>query len=203
MTFHDRSWLSAYLDDEHTGDTLRKARAHLASCPTCAAELQEMRRLRRVLRQGLAHVPAGSSADFVDGVVARLPDRVVPGRSQVRLWWVVPLLIVVASTFAQAVLAVAQVLLAAARWEAARGPIEALRRLLPPQGSGLRLPDLVADGLQSAWWFDSIGSVAFGLVLNLVGLVALGLIVWSWLAGWHAFERHAQLHRSPFRTEGG
>ena len=42
--------LSAYLDDELAPAARREAEAHLAACPTCRAELDEVAAARRAIR---------------------------------------------------------------------------------------------------------------------------------------------------------
>lgn len=76
MAAHLGDELSALLDGELSPDEARAARAHLAGCPPCAAELEAVDAARSVLR-GLPEVepPVG----FLEGLVPRLAP-VVPLR---------------------------------------------------------------------------------------------------------------------------
>jgi hypothetical protein len=200
MTPHDRAWLSAYLDGELADESLQVAREHLATCPDCAAELEQLRQLRSLVQESLASVPTPSEADFARRVMARLPDR--PARPGL-WWWVPPLVVLALSAFAQAVVAVSSALVAAGRLGPLAGISQALSRWFPIQGFGPQLPDLSTGLSESAWWVESLRSLAIGMGISFVGLMIVGLVLWSWLAGWHALERHTRLRYSQFGTKGG
>lgn len=76
-----RQHLSAYLDDELLPGEAAKVRRHLAECPACAAELEELRAVRALLRRlSPPPVPEG----FLEGLRARLAAEAATGR---RAWW--------------------------------------------------------------------------------------------------------------------
>lgn len=194
MTSHDHSWLSAYLDGELSGDRLREARDHLSRCPACSAELEQMRALHSLVRESLPFASAAADEEFVQEVLARLPSRPAPERSpSLGLWWLLPCAIVTAWAFMQAVLAVAQVVQVVARVSPAAAVLEGVLQWLPVEGAEGLLSDLLVVPPASAWWLEPIGALAAGLVLEVALLLLAGAALWSWLAGWHAFERHLRL----------
>ncbi|NPV08436.1 MAG: hypothetical protein HPY83_10820 [Anaerolineae bacterium] len=194
MTAHDRSWLSAYLDGELSGGRLRQARDHLSRCLACAAELEQMRALDDLVRESLPFAPAAADEEFVQEVLARLPSQSAPERSpSPKLWWLLPCAIVTAWAFVQAVLAVAQVVQVVARVGPATTFLESVQQWLPLDNAGGFLSELLVAPSASAWWLEPVGALAAGLVLEVAVLLLAGAGLWSWLAGWHAFERHLHL----------
>lgn len=73
--------LSTYLDDELLPEEAAEVRRHLAECPACAAELEELRATRALLRRlSPPPVPEG----FLEGLRTRLAAEGAAGR---RAWW--------------------------------------------------------------------------------------------------------------------
>jgi len=69
-------WLTAYFDGELDGARRQQVEAHLAECPECRQELEELKTLRQALAS-LALPPAAPTGaqDFWRGVEAQLPPR--------------------------------------------------------------------------------------------------------------------------------
>ncbi|MCL6551865.1 MAG: zf-HC2 domain-containing protein [Firmicutes bacterium] len=110
-----RRQLSAYLDEELRPEEAAAVRAHLAACAPCAAELEELRATRALLRRLPApQVPAG----FLDDLRARLAAEGT-GR---RAWWP-PVLVARPAVLVAAVVAV----LILVGLPVARGRLERLR----------------------------------------------------------------------------
>ncbi|PWH12100.1 MAG: hypothetical protein DDG60_14970 [Anaerolineae bacterium] len=88
MSKHVTPWLSAYHDGELHGVGLRRVEQHLAECPQCRAELEELRMLSVLLRQTPPAVNFLRPERFVARLVLQLPRRtslVVEFG-----WWLVP-----------------------------------------------------------------------------------------------------------------
>lgn len=93
MAEHVTEWLEAYHDGELGAAATRRIEAHLAECPACRAELEEIRRLSELLRD---EIPFGDfiSADrFAANLALSLPRR--PAGPQPRTngriaWWALP-----------------------------------------------------------------------------------------------------------------
>ncbi|MEE9123372.1 MAG: anti-sigma factor [candidate division NC10 bacterium] len=83
MTSHrrHRHSLSAYMDGELKASQVRRLEGHLAECGECRLELQNLEKLRGVLRQGLQDVRPEVAPFLWPGVRARIeggrPDGLV------------------------------------------------------------------------------------------------------------------------------
>lgn len=99
MNSHITKWLAAYHDGELRGRRLAQVEAHLAECPDCQTELQQLQALSNLLGEA-TEAPALTSPDrFAAQVGLRLsrrpqqkPDRVNrPGW----VWTVLPIALVI------------------------------------------------------------------------------------------------------------
>ncbi len=76
--------LSAYIDEELSPDEMAAIGGHLADCPGCRAEIQELRATKRLLGSlGRPEMPPGFAADTW--------SRVAPQARPRLLWWPVRL----------------------------------------------------------------------------------------------------------------
>lgn len=83
-----RRRLVAYVDDKLGTRGQRKVAAHLDGCPTCAADVQAVRKLHAVFdASAVAAVPEGLEAEVMRGVRAMVPEAA--GSDWLR--WFVPL----------------------------------------------------------------------------------------------------------------
>jgi hypothetical protein len=194
MTQHVTAWLGAYHDGELRGLRLRQVETHLAHCATCHAELERLRALTTLLQESPAAKGLAPPERFVAQVGLRLPHR--PERPAWRRtldigWQLVPLGLLGAWAFVQAVFVVAWVVLVALQMSLG-GDMAAW--LLPASHqepwltgvlslSGANLGDVGQMMLEL--WRD-VEPLGWGVTLNLVSLVVIGLLYWSWLASWWA-----------------
>jgi anti-sigma factor RsiW len=72
--------LAAFVDGELTGDAQREVEAHVATCPACAAEIQNLVRLKNSVRRAAAQ-RFTASAEFRQ----RIAEQVAPRRRERRL----------------------------------------------------------------------------------------------------------------------
>ncbi len=192
-SIHLTAWLGAYLDGE-VNETLRgQVEAHLAACPDCRRELEELRQLSALLQASPVPPSLQSDADFASAVMARV-NRPVPSLWQRGLaagWRFAPLFLFAAWTFFQAVQWVSTALLVGLRL------VPGGQALLPSGGAvqesyllemlRMSLPgDLTGQMLEGLSWLAPFDPLA---LLNLVVLVVLALLFLSWLASWWAYHQ--------------
>jgi hypothetical protein len=201
MTEHVTTWLGAYHDGELRGLQLRQVEAHLAQCATCRADLERLRALAALLQESPAAENLTPPERFVAQVGLRLPRRPERSAWQRALeigWQLAPLGLLGTWVFVQAVFAVAGAVLVALRMGLGGDMVAGL---LPAsqQGpslseifslSGASLGDIGRIVLQLLSIREPLG---WGVTLNLVSLVVIGLLYWSWLASWWARRQHRQL----------
>ena len=201
MTQHMTNWLGAYHDGQLRGLRLRQVEAHLAHCATCRAELGSLQALAALLQESPAAENLTPPERFVAQVGLRLPHRPERPAWQRALetgWRLVPLGLLGAWAFVQTVFLVAGVVLVALRMglggDVAAGLLPAtqqglgLTNIFSPSGASLNdvgrmMLQLLGNGEPLGW----------GVTLNLVLSVVIGLLYWSWLASWWARRQHRQL----------
>jgi predicted anti-sigma-YlaC factor YlaD len=196
MNEHVTQWLGAYHDGELRGRRLQQVEAHLAHCAACRAELKELQALTMLLQESPAPEVRTSPERFAAQVGLRLSRRPVQPTWKRILetgWRLTPVGLLGAWAFVQAVLAVATMVLYALRIGALG---DVITRWLPPLGepwlaqisrlSGASLNDASTAVLRL------LSLLSWSTVLNLVVLVVIGLLYWSWLASWWARHQHGK-----------
>jgi predicted anti-sigma-YlaC factor YlaD len=193
MSEHVTTWLGAYHDGELQGSRLRQVEAHLVHCPVCRAELEELRALTALLQQSPAVEVWTSPERFAAQVGLRLPRRPAqPTRQRILEtgWRLMPVGLLGAWAFVQAVLAVASTVLYAFRIGV--GGIGGYRGL-PPLGESwlTQIAHLSGTSLSDAGrlLLRLLSMLTWTSVLNLIVLVVIGLLYWSWLASWWARQQ--------------
>ena len=194
MNEHVTAWLGAYHDGELRGRQLRQVEVHLIDCASCRAELERLQTVAALLQES---PPALSEAlmpseRFVAQVGLRLPRRPERPAWQRGLeigWRLVPVGLLGAWAFVQAVFAVAGVVLVVLRLDLGS---DLAAGLLPASQGGLWLNKILSLSEVS---LDEVGQIVlqllkgggplgWGVTLNLGSLVVIGLLYWSWLASW-------------------
>ena len=107
MTEHVSEWLNAYLDGELSARQRERMDNHLSGCPACQAELAALRRLSQAVRQVPLPADILPAERFATRVMLRLPRQQnrPPRQSGTPLgWWLVPVTLMAAWAFTQAVL---------------------------------------------------------------------------------------------------
>jgi hypothetical protein len=199
MSEHVFRWLGAYHDGELRGRRLAQVETHLAQCAVCRAELDGLQALSGLLQS----VPPAYSLPperFVAQVGLRLPrrpERPAWQRTLERGWQMVPLGLLGTWAVAQAVSIVAGAALLAWRtglgesltagWLPAWQPGPGLAETLKLSGANLGEVEALARQL-----FSSGGLVGWVIVLYLLFLFVTGVLYWSWLASWWAYQQHRQ-----------
>jgi predicted anti-sigma-YlaC factor YlaD len=195
MTEHITAWLGAYHDGELQGRRLRQVEAHLAHCATCRAQMEELRKLTALLQKSPAAKGLTPPERFVAQVGLRLPRRPEQTIWQRGLeigWRLTPVGLLGAWAFVQAVFTVASVVLITLQiglgGDVAVGLLSASRQ-------GTRLTEtfrLLGTDLNDAFraMLPLLSTLSWSIALNLVPLVIVGLLYWSWLASWWAWRWH-------------
>ena len=190
---HPTAWLGAYLDGELNEALRGQIETHLATCPDCQREMEDLRQLSTLLHTGPLPPSAQSDADFTRAVVERATRPVPPlwQRGLAAGWRYAPLFLFAGWAFFQAVQWVSTALLIGLRLTPAG-------QALPPSGGApqdnlllslLRtsLPgDLTGPTLEGLSWLAPFDPLA---LLNLVVLTVLALLFLSWLASWWAYHQ--------------
>jgi anti-sigma factor RsiW len=201
MTEHVRAWLGAYHDGELRGRRLRQVEAHLAQCATCRAELERLRALAALLQESPVAENLTPPERFVAQVGLRLPRRPTQSAWQRALetgWQLVPLGLLGGWVFVQVALFVSGVVLGALQLGLGG---DVVAGLLPASQQGLSLREIFSLSEASLGDVGRVmlrllgngGPLGWSVTLNLVSLVVIGLLYWSWLASWWARRQHRQL----------
>ena len=189
MTEHVAALLGAYCDGEMSGHRVREVQAHLAECQRCRAELAEVRSLSLLLRESAGAPTRTPPERFVAQVTLRLPSRAPMARKRQALelgWWLVPLVLLCAWSFLQAVLIVSDLALLALSMGLG-GEMAAKLPLAPRSAGGLAgltgagIADVVA-GLPRL--LSYVGPRGWVVIVHFIVLVVFALLYWSWLASW-------------------
>jgi hypothetical protein len=198
MTEHVTAWLGAYHDGELQGLRLRQVEAHLAHCATCRADLERLQALTALLQESPVAEDLTPPDRFVAQVRLRLPRRPERPAWQRILetgWQLVPVGLLGAWAFVQTAFIVAGGVLVALRMGLGE---DVAAGLLPAAQQEPWLTE--AFNLSSAGLNDvsrmmlqllsNGGPLGWGVTLNLVSLVVISLLYWSWLASWWARRQH-------------
>jgi hypothetical protein len=170
---------------------------HLADCASCRAELEDLYQLSAQLK---LLQPAGMSltADrFTAQVIMRLPsrpDRSKPQSIAIVIWWMFPAALLLAWAFIQTTNHVSDlfnVLLGAGILRNSSGWI------LANSQSGNWYADLlrwVQSSLTNSGWLGiqllgDVQLIILNLLYSLIPMAVLGVLLWSWLAGWWVYQR--------------
>jgi hypothetical protein len=201
MSKHVTDWLGAYYDGELRGLRLRQVEAHLVDCTTCQAELERLRKLGALLRESPAAETIMPPERFVAQVGLRLPrrpERTATERALEMGWRLVPAGLLGTLAFVQAVFIVSGVVLSAL--DVGLGG-DLAGRFLPSAQGGLWLTELLSLSDASLndvarimlQMLSNGGPLGWGVTLNLVVLVVIGLLYWSWLASWWVRRQRQRL----------
>ncbi len=162
MNEHVNGWLMAFDDGELSEHRAKIVEAHLETCASCRAELAKLRALKALLQENPKAQDLLPPQQFIARVGLLLPDR--PNRPTWRrwlsvLWQSIPILLLLAWAFLQALLIMVS-----------------LGEIALDLGLGSAMP----NGLSPI----SPSSAIHPFILSL-GLSALiGLMLLSWVASW-------------------
>lgn len=198
MNQHVTGWLEAYHDGELHGLRLHQVETHLAQCAACRAELEQLQALSALLQESPAAERLTAPDRFVAQVglrLARRPEQPAGRRALETGWRLIPAGLLGAWAFAQAVFIMVGVVFVALNLShgTAAG-------LLPTRGgswlmevlrwTGVHLGNVERIVLQSLSTLGWLATLEFAL------LVAIGLLLWSWLASWWVRRRQSGMNRS-------
>ena len=198
MNQHVMRWLEAYHDGELEESRRQQVEAHLQSCESCRAELSRLRALAHLLQASPLPERLTPPERFVSQVRLQLPPRPAQPAWQSVLevgWRLVPLGLLGAWGFAQAVFLVsATVLIAlgagldgnlAMQWLPSAHDLWTIQVLtLPLSGPETGMIETVFQFLGDSWL------PVWGFALEMGLLVVIGLLYWSWLASWWVRQQH-------------
>jgi anti-sigma factor RsiW len=159
MNDHINGWLAAYFDDELPEGRARFVRAHLEVCEACRTELASLGRLRQLLGtppEASDLQPAKRFAGQVGLRLERRQARPIMQRALKAAWGSIPVALLIAWAFMQALLALTLL-----------------------GGTALDL-GLWGDVLIR---FDRL-SPAGALLWQVAGSAVIGTLLLSWLASW-------------------
>ena len=185
------------MDGELRGRRLREVEDHLRDCDFCRAELEDLRQLSAKLK---SLPPAGASlaADrFAAKVMMQLPQG--PSRSKPQnmasvIWWLVPAALLFTWAFIQTTDHVSDLfnmILGAGIIKNSGGWILANS----PRGNWYAgLLRWGQSSLTDSSWLNIqlLGDVQLFMLKfldSLVPMAVLGMLLWSWLAGWWLYQR--------------
>lgn len=171
MSAHMTEWLAAYQDGELGEPRRGQVEAHLASCPACQAELDELRGLSALLREAPSPDLRLSPRQFRSQVMLRLPPAASrPGWMQTLKtgWKLAPLGAVLVWVCGQAIWLVASL---GALLSLPLGPVRS-----GYLGGLLNMP-------APPVWLGIERTLGLGLV-NLVFTALVALFLLGWLASW-------------------
>jgi anti-sigma factor RsiW len=192
MDEHVNQWLGAYLDGELNGEKRRLVKAHLESCRSCQAELEELKSLSSLLKATAKENSLAPDARFAARVALKLPRRQEQPLAATLVgigWWLVPAGILGAWVFLQAVLVVSGLAQAAGLAGSQSGSLAWLSGLNGQNAFTSALLNLV-DGrlgqtVSSLLYYLGNGTdLGWSLVVPVVFQAALALLFASWLAAW-------------------
>jgi anti-sigma factor RsiW len=194
MSEHVTTWLEAYHDGELPGRRLRQVEAHLAGCQTCRAELQKLRALTALLDESPTAEVLTPPDRFVAQVGLRLPRRPVQPTWKRALetgWRLIPVGLLGAWAFVQVVFVTASVVLYALQIGMAS---DVAAGLLPSLGESLFVQIARVSGTTlsdaSRLVLRLLSVLAWSTGVQLIALIVIGLLYWSWLASWWARRQH-------------
>ena len=199
MNEHVTTWLGAYHDGELKGLRLRQVETHLTHCAMCRVELEQLQTLTMLLQESPAAEGLTPPERFVAQVGLRLPRRPAQPAWKRALefgWRLAPVGLLGAWAFVQTAFTVTRLALGALRMGLGG---EAAAKWLPASQPGLSLAELLGSSVANLGDVGKIvmqllsggGPLGWGVTLNLVSLVVIGLLYWSWLASWWARrQRH-------------
>ncbi len=182
---HVAAWLGAYYDGELPEARRQQVEEHLSGCPTCRAELEELRKLSSLLQEAPAPERMLAAQNFNAQVKLRLP-RTAPARPawQTALkagWQLAPLGAVFLWVFAQAALIVAG--------------LASVLNLPVSLGLGAELSGwtILANSLLGIRGSEATAETIIVLVLlNLAFTALVAVFLCGWIASWWVFRRQAQ-----------
>ena len=193
MNGHLDQLIDDYLDGELQHTQKRQVQAHLASCPACQELLAQRRSLSDLLQeppQASGLKPISRFAAEVGLLLNKAPQSgLTPfqqarrlagdGRIQSLGWLAIPLTLLAASAFIQAVWLLSEFL------ELAPGPHQVwMQQLsLAQPTSTLLLPEPWSAALSGIGW---VNLLQWNWLTGLMALAGIGLLYLAWLVGWLA-----------------
>ena len=200
MIEHVTAWLGAYHDGELQGRRLQQVEAHLTDCAACRAELADLQAASMLLLEYPSAENLTSPDRFISQVRLQLrprPDQPAWKRVLETGWRLTPFALLGTWASAQAVLIVASGLLVALGLGLGG---DALAGLLPASQSGLWTEVVSFSGasVSEIFWlmlrvFGDGGPFGWIVTLNVLVVVVIGLLYWSWMASWIVRRRRRGL----------
>jgi len=193
MTEHITRWLEAYYDGELTSQRAQQVETHLETCETCQAELESLSVLTELLQDFPPAQDLTPASTFTAQVGLRLPRKPVENRWQNALrvgWQWAPAGLLATWVFIQTTFIVSGVL---TRVLPRIPGMEQFASLLQSNAQGTSpvgdIPNLTSAGFVEIGQFglDFLrggGPLGWGVTLNLILTLTLGLLYLSWLASW-------------------
>ena len=188
MPEHVSQWLGAYLDEQLHGTRLRQVEAHLAECPVCQEELQELRNLSTLLQQAPTPENIPDPERFASQVMLHLPPAPLRSplqRSLDTAWWLAPIGILLAWVFTETVFLLSDGILAAYSLDL----LGEAAAWLAPAGPGVAWWSNMLDWLgllsgESVQWLALVETWSRNLLAQLDWQIQIAALYMGWLALW-------------------
>ncbi|MBI9044179.1 MAG: zf-HC2 domain-containing protein [Anaerolineaceae bacterium] len=212
MKKHVELWIEAYLDGELNPNQQRKLEKHLENCPECLQMIAERQALSSLLQDHPLRAELKSAERFTSEINLQLPRRVkrtaisttennTPSFSWQHIWQVLPILLLLAFIFIQTVGIASNILRVV---PGANTLAEQSANL----SSVVALPTFAEFNLGRALQFilDITGIsnlLGWNILTQIIGIILIGILYSSWLAGWIVKEKESQQHNTRNAIEKG
>jgi len=197
---HLATRLQAYHDGELHGRRLRQVEQHLSQCVACRIELETLQRLSSLLQRSPEAKSLTPPEQFVAQVGLKLPrhQKQPAWQRSLRIaWLMIPLGLLGVLAFVQTVFIVSRVILNILQLESGQNMMTGILPLSQQNAWQAGIYSMSEASLSSMFttmlqWVQGGGPLGWGLMLSYGLLVVIGLLYWSWLAGWWIHRKHQQ-----------
>jgi hypothetical protein len=195
MNNHVTHWLNAYHDGELRPRRRALVEAHLEKCQRCQAELDQIQNLSSLLQDEPTPEPSISPDKFAAQVALRLPRNTEQSKQsswQRKLWYAVPVAILVTVGFLRTISTVSNLLLLIERSGINPNAVSWLVPSSPPStGTFSRLSSLALS-----WGVPFNSPLSISLILPLV----FAIIYVIWLLMWWVDQNQTNINGEKTRS---
>lgn len=206
MSEHVTEWLPAFYDGELSERRQSMVRTHLAECPECQRELEQLKNLSALLRSSppaKCQLPPDRFVSQVGLQLERRPEQSGWQKTLKLGWHLIPVGLLGAWVFIQVVAALSGAILFGLQMGLGSDLLATVTNLLP------ELSQVSPPGLN--WWLpgdigwaivrliDDLSPLTWSIIVDVLFSIIIGILYWSWLAGWLVSRR--QIKYQEISTE--